>query len=98
MTTNPLINALSASLYISLISLFFQYATTLFPKEDSALMPLGMLSLLVLSAAIMAFVFFYHPALMFIEGKKGEAVRLFLQTLGIFALITIIIFAIIVSV
>jgi len=46
------------------------------------------LSLLTLSVAVMAFLFFYQPLLLFIEGKKKEAVNLFLKTVGIFAVMT----------
>jgi hypothetical protein len=47
---------------------------------------MGMLSLLVLSVALMAYLFFYQPVLMLIEGQKQKAVKLFLQTVGIFAI------------
>jgi len=36
----------------------------------------------------MAFLFFYQPLLLLIEGKKKEAVTLFMKTVGVFAVIT----------
>jgi len=36
----------------------------------------------------MAFVFFYQPLQLLIDGKKKEAVKLFAQTIGFFAIIT----------
>ena len=46
------------------------------------------LSLLTLSVAVMAFLFFYQPLLLFISGNRKEAVNLFVKTVGIFAAIT----------
>lgn len=87
MTTKPLYNALLAIGYIALIITGVFLSSTLFPfAEESIFIPMGMLSLLVLSAAIMAFLFFYQPVLMLIEGKREEAVKFFLKTIGIFAL------------
>jgi len=39
----------------------------------------------------MAYLFFYQPLLLFIEGKKKEAVNLFVKTIGVFAAITLVI-------
>ncbi|HNY04381.1 MAG TPA: hypothetical protein PKI92_01325 [Candidatus Woesebacteria bacterium] len=57
-------------------------------KPDTFFAPVVFLSLLTLSVAVMAFLFFYQPLLLFIEGKKKEAVNLFLKTVGIFAVMT----------
>lgn len=56
---------------------------------------MGMLSLLVFSAAIMAFFFFYQPVVLLIEGKKKEALSYFLKTLGVFGVITVCVFVLI---
>jgi hypothetical protein len=53
-------------------------------------MPIIMLSLFTLSAAVMAFIFGYQPLLLFLEDKKKDAVSLFLKTVAIFGSITII--------
>lgn len=86
MTKNPFYNALAALAYIVTI------ATTLFTlshftagEDDSILFPVAGLSMLVLSVALMAYIFFYQPVVMLLDGKHGEAAKLFLQTLGIFA-------------
>ena len=55
---------------------------------DTVFDVMGVLSLLVFSAAVMAFLFFYQPILRLVEGKKVEAISYFLKTLGIFGLIT----------
>ena len=54
--------------------------------------PLMIISLFTLSAAVMGYVFLFQPFKMYTEGKKKEAVKLFLQTLGIFGGITGILF------
>jgi predicted membrane channel-forming protein YqfA (hemolysin III family) len=89
MSKNPLINALSASAYIILGVTIMTFVTKpLQNKPDTFFAPIVFLSLLTLSVAVMAFIFFYQPLLLFIEGKKKEAVRLFVKTIGIFAAIT----------
>ena len=89
MTKNPFINALSASAYIILVVSVMTFATQpLRNKPDTFFAPITMLFVLTLSVAVMAYLFFYQPLLLFIEGKKKEAVDLFVKTVGIFAAIT----------
>jgi hypothetical protein len=57
--------------------------------EDNVFMPITMIALLVLSVALMAYLFFYQPVLLLLDGKRAEAVKLFLGTVAIFAGITI---------
>jgi 4-hydroxybenzoate polyprenyltransferase len=54
--------------------------------EYSLFMPIMMLSLFVLSALAMAYFLLYQPVMLYIEDKKKEAVRLFVKTLIIFAI------------
>lgn len=89
MSKNPFINALSASAYIILGVLIMTVVTEpLKNKPDTVFAPIVFLSLLTLSVAVMAYLFFYQPLLFFIEGKKKDAVNLFVKTLGVFAIIT----------
>jgi hypothetical protein len=53
---------------------------------------IALISLFTLSAAVMGYLFCYQPAQLYFEGKKKDAVRLFLQTVAVFALITVILF------
>ena len=55
---------------------------------DTVLDGMGFISLLVCSAAVMAFLFFYEPMVRLVEGKKGEAASYCLKTLGIFGAVT----------
>lgn len=91
MTKNPFINAAAALGYIIAVSLFMFYGTQKLPAEDTVVAPIAALSVLTLSAAVMAYVFFYNPILLFLARKKKEAIDLFLKTVGIFGVITAII-------
>ncbi|MDD4027428.1 MAG: hypothetical protein PHO75_04585 [Candidatus Shapirobacteria bacterium] len=98
MTKNPLINALSASVYIVLVITVMTFATKpLQNKPDTFFTPIVFLSLLTLSVAVMAFLFFYQPVVLLIDGKKKEAINLFAKTIGIFAVITIILLTLLFS-
>lgn len=89
MSKNPILNALSASAYILLVvTVMTQVTAPLKNKPDTFFAPIAILSVFTLSAAVMAFLFFYQPLLLFIEGKKKEAVNLFVKTVGAFGLIT----------
>lgn len=94
MSKNPYVNALLASLYIIAVSsiLFFGQQITE-PTEDTVFAPIAMLSLLVLSAATMAFLFFYQPLQRLIAGDVAGATELSLKTIGVFAVITLVLLA-----
>ncbi|OQY64747.1 hypothetical protein B6D29_04655 [Microgenomates bacterium UTCPR1] len=89
MSKNPLINALSASAYIFIVVSVMNFVTQpLRNKPDTFFAPVTVLFVLTLSVSVMAYLFFYQPLLLFIEGKKKEAVNLFVKTVGIFAAVT----------
>lgn len=90
MTKNPLLNALAASGYIILISVFMTWGTSFAPKEDTVFAPIAMLSLFTLSAAVMGYVFLYQPAMLYFDGKKKQGIKLLLQTIGSFGVLTVI--------
>lgn len=88
MTKNPLVNALVASGYVVLVVVGISNIGRIQP-EDNFLMPIGFLSVLVLSVAFMAYTFFYQPLLLFLDGKRDAAVRLFVHTLAIYFVFTL---------
>jgi hypothetical protein len=93
MTKNPFFNAVLALGYIvGIISILFYGGKLLGGKQESILYPIGGLSLFVLSASIMGYIFFYHPVLMLISGDREKAVQLFLKTIGVFACLTALVF------
>lgn len=89
MTKNPIINALSASAYITLVATFMFFVShTQRNKPDTFLVPIVVLSVLTLSVAVMAYLFFYQPLQLFVSGEKSKGLKLFTQTVGIFGIIT----------
>jgi len=90
MTKNPFYNALAAGAYIVIIVNVIFFGTRLLPQgaNETIFIPMGMLSLFTLSAAVMGYIFLYEPILYLIEGKKREALKLFLKTVGSFGVIT----------
>jgi len=72
---------------------FISFLQVLAPKEDIVIIPIAMLLLFVTSAAITGFLVFGKPAMLYIDGKKREAVSLLGYTLGIMFVMTLIFFA-----
>lgn len=91
MVKNPVVNAVSALVYIILVVAVMTYGTQpLHNKPDTFFAPVVFLLVFSLSAAIMAYLFFYQPLLLIIEGKKKAAVDFFVKTVGVFAIMTIV--------
>ena len=98
MTRNPFINALCAIAYIVFIgAVMYFLSQTQSNKPDTFLAPILILSVFTLSAAVMGYLFLYQPLLLLIDGKKKQAVNLFLRTVAIFAGITAVIFLLLIS-
>lgn len=98
MTKNPIVNALGASGYIILVVSIINFISmTQSDKPDTAFAPVLFLSLLTLSVTMMACLFFYKPLQFFIEGKKKEALKLFIQTVGVFAGFTVVVLILLLS-
>lgn len=97
MTRNPFINALSAVAYIGLVVTLINFVSrTQNNKPDTAFAPVAALSLFTLSAAVMAYLFFYQSVLLLIDGDKKNAVNLFLKTVGFFAVFTAVIWTLLI--
>jgi hypothetical protein len=88
MTKNPFLNALSATAYISLVASIMFYGPKGSIPEPSVMIPIVILSLFVLSAAMMGYFFLYQPVRFLIEGNVKDATKLFLLTVLSFACIT----------
>ena len=91
MKNKPYLNAVWAELYIVAIVLFVQYGL---PKggDNNILTPIAMLSLFVLSAAVMGYLFVSKPLQLYFDGHKKEAVTFFIKTMATFAVITALVF------
>ena len=92
MTKNPFVNALAAVAYITLVASLMFYGQDRFPREDTIFMPIGMISLFTLSAAVMGYIFLKSPLELYFENQKQLGAKLFVQTLGVFAVLVCIIF------
>jgi valyl-tRNA synthetase len=67
------------------------------PDKGGLLIPMVMLSLFTLSAAVMGYLFVSEPLMMYFDGKKKEAVSFFLTTVASFAAVTLVLVAILFS-
>jgi hypothetical protein len=92
MTKSPIINAFLALLYIIAVSLILYTGTIFKVGNNSIFAPIALLSLFTFSTAIMGYLFMYQPFVFYFDGKKKQALDLFLQTLMIFGGITFTIF------
>jgi hypothetical protein len=90
MTKNPILNAIAASAYIVAIALVMNWGTRFAPKGPTLMAPIAVISLFTLSAAVMGYLFCYQPIQLYFDGKKKPAVNLFLQTVAVFAILTLI--------
>jgi hypothetical protein len=89
MRWNPFLNAIGAAAYIaSLVSLMQFISSFRHDTPDTVFDGMGVISLVVFSAAVMAFLFFYRPLVLLIEDKREAALAFFLKTLGAFGAIT----------
>ena len=91
MTKNPFLNAGAAALYITAVAFVMNSFSKLKHQPDTIIAPIAVLSLFTLSAAMMGYLFLYQPLQLFLEGQKKPAVKLFLQTVAVFAGITILV-------
>lgn len=57
---------------------------------DSFFDPIAAISLLVLSAAIMGFLFLGESLQLYLDGEKKQSVAFFMKTIGSFATITVV--------
>jgi len=83
-----------AILYVAVVATVMQNAQRLFGSEkpDTVLAPIGILLLLVVSAATMGLLIFGKPVMLYLDGKKREAVAMVVCTVGQLAAFTILLF------
>ena len=88
--------ALGEAVYVSLIALLMFNANKIFGPgpDNSPLIPMAVLMLFVVSAAVSGALVLGRPILLYLDNQKQEAVKLFLSTLGWMVLILVILFAV----
>ena len=94
MSRSPFYNAIAAAGYIVVIASIMFYGSQFLGPQETVIIPITMLSLFVLSAAVMSYLFVYQPIIMYLDGEKQAGVKLFMQTIGVFACITFLFLAI----
>jgi hypothetical protein len=96
-TKNAVANAVGTAVYVTLVATFLSNAEQLFGRDGgdpkSVLVPIAMLLLLVLSAAITGSLVLGKPTLWYLDGKKKEALSLLAYTLASIFVIVVIVFA-----
>ena len=86
-----LLHALGTTAYIVLVASFMFYVShTMRNTPDTILAPITLMLLLVMSAAITGFLVFGRPAMLYIEGKKKDALSFLGYTLGFLCAFTVI--------
>lgn len=92
MLWNPYLNAIGAAVYIWGVGFLIQHIASLHHDiPDNLTGSIAFLSLVVFSAAVMGFLFFYRPAVLLVENKRDDAVFFFLKTLGTFGALTLLV-------
>ena len=93
MKNNPVIRALGhaalAFIYIGAVALFMSNVEETFQNIPEVLAAMTMLTLFVVSAAVTGSLVVGRPILLYIEGRRAEAVRFFAYTLGWLAFILV---------
>jgi hypothetical protein len=79
-----------AAVYIVAIASALYFGPKYIGRVDNVLVPITMLSLLVLSASIMGYLFLSRPLQLYLDGDKQGAVAVFAKTVGVFACITLV--------
>lgn len=87
--TNALLNALATTVYVAAVGSFMYLGSVVkLGRTNTLLIPIAMLLLFVLSAAVTGFLIFGKPAQWYVDGKKKEALSLLKYTLFFFGILT----------
>jgi nitric oxide reductase large subunit len=89
------LHAVAVFTYVALVVLVMSHGEAWFGRMNQYTGPLAMLMLFVLSAAVVGSLVFLRPVLWFLDGKKKEAVHLLVYTIGVMAVVTILLFAVV---
>jgi len=87
-----LISAVGVAVYVAVVSFLMSNGEKFFGKMDNFLGPVALLLLFVLSAAVTGALVLGQPAILFLDGRKAEAIKLFLFSVGWLLAITAVIF------
>jgi len=91
------LQALGALVYIAGVASLMYNGEKLFGQGTNILQPIAILLLLVLSAAVMGLLIFGRPVILYLDGRKKDALKFLGYTVGSLFLITIIFLAVIMA-
>ncbi len=92
MSRHPIINGIAALAYIALVSFIMNFSSKMISRSNSPVAAIAVISLFTLSAAVMGYIFCYQPAQLYFDNKKKQAIKLFIQTVIAFAVMTSLVF------
>lgn len=84
------LNSLGVVAYVTIVATIMQNGDKLFGEKDNFASPIAFLLLFTLSAITVGGLILGKPLMLYFDGKKKEAVSMFLQTAGWLAGFTII--------
>jgi len=86
-------DAVGVFVYVVAVSWLLNSGTRWFARDPGLWAPIAMLMLFVLSAAVVGSLVFGRPILVFLDGRKREAVKIAIATIAIIAALTFLVFA-----
>lgn len=87
-----LFKALLAVLYVAAVAWFMSHGEKLFGEDEGFSTGIAILLLLVISASVMGFLILGRPLMLYLDGLKKEALKLFYFTISWLALFAALIF------
>lgn len=81
------LHAVGVVIYTSLVAVFMQNGEVIFGSAKTLLVPVVILLLFVLSAAVAGALVLGRPIMLYFDGQKKEAVKMFIWTVGWLAII-----------
>ena len=88
------LNAVGTALYVAAVAWFMTSVSQSVGPSKSILVPMAILLLFVFSAALTGTLVLGMPVLWYLDGKKKDAISLFLTTIGMLFIIMIFTFLI----
>ena len=82
-------------IYVSLVAFVMNHGQQWFGKTDTAWTPVAVLMLFVLSAAVVGTLVLGRPAILYLDGRKKEALQFFGFTVGWLFVLTVIVFIVV---
>jgi len=84
-------HSLGVLVYVSLVALFMNNAEKIFGKKDNFMTGIIVLLIFILSALITSSLVLGRPILLYLDGKKAEAIKLLIYTIISLAVILVLV-------